>query len=66
MKGCDVIKKIRNWIKRNGAEILIIMAFLIFIGTTAALNIYLAGYLSGVLFFLEGISIAMNKKGGGD
>ena len=61
-----MLKKISQWLKRNNAEFFFIVAFLIAVVTTAALNIYLAGYLTAVFFFLEGISIASAKKGGSE
>lgn len=61
-----MLKKFEQWLKRNKAELFFIAAFLIAVVTTAALNIYAAGYLTAVFFFLEGISITGTKKGGNE
>ncbi|OFV72104.1 MULTISPECIES: hypothetical protein [Acetobacterium] len=46
------------------AEILVILACIIFIGTTFVINTYAGCYLLGVFLLLYGISIV--RKGGGD
>lgn len=46
------------------AELLIILACMIFIGTTFVINTYAGLYLLGVFLMLYGISIVW--KGGGD